>query len=457
MNPVEAVFGPAFAQSSAEDAARTSSLKFVRGRHALGLYDATRNPTGHVLTAWEALHAYGLPILEEAVEYGSAILNHPIGMAPAIDRRCETLGLTPSDAHADDRTIDSLEYTAFILGLDELRAGYRPTDAADDALAVRLKTLQREGASYEPRLRPAAVRAFAHAASVIRTQHRLQGWLGIAGFSDQFEPTDDYGSTISPAYRVGYDLAARARTFLGLNDSPIESMRDLVEKMLGIPVIQTALPATIAGATLAVNSEHGEVRGIVLNTEGDNRNVWVRRATLAHELGHLLFDPVQQLDLVRVDTYQSSRVDPQAPARDRVEQRANAFAIAFLAPVELVRDMVSTPIEACSVREVQSTFGISYTAATHHIQNAHYGNYELPRDRLRASPSNEQVSAENFTTDYFPIPSTPDERVGRFVYAVTECFDEGYISEDSAAKYLNCSKATFVENLDHLRGLYASE
>ena len=38
------------------------------------MYEESRNPTGHVLTAWEAFNAYGVGVLEEAVEYGAAIL-----------------------------------------------------------------------------------------------------------------------------------------------------------------------------------------------------------------------------------------------------------------------------------------------------------------------------------------------------------------------------------------------
>ena len=474
MTTVEAVFGPELAQLSPEEAAHESPLRFVRGRNELGVFDAARNPTGHVLTAWEAYQAYGLGILEEAVEHGSAILVHPSGIEPTIRSRIETLNLQHSavaratglaneiveqaDHPSADNKIGDLERIAFILGLDELQLGYRPTGTADADLAVRLKMLQRLPTGGSPGLSSTAVLTFAHAASVIRTQRRLQRWLGIEGLGEQFEPTDYYGTApLSPAYKVGYELAERARIDLDISDRPIVSMRQLVETKLGIPVIQAKLPQNIAGATLAVNDpEYGEARGIVLNTDGPNSNVWVRRATLAHELGHLLFDPIQQLERVRVDTYQSSQVDPQVSTTDRVEQRANAFAIAFLAPMEAVRDVAPTPIQAESIRKVMSTFGISHTAARYHVRNAHYGQYELPDDDGVATPSDEQKAAEDFTLGYFPIRTTPEIRVGRFVGIVTHCFDNGYISDDSAAKYLNSSKESFHENLENIRGLYGS-
>ena len=472
MSTVEAVFGPEFAHLDEEEAARKSSLRFVRGRSELGVFDATRNPTGHALTAWEAYQAYGLTVLEEAVEYGSAILVHRSGMEPTIDSRMENLGLTSSavanetglhkevveQAHlpSADNQVRDLERIGFVLGLDELQVGYRPIGEADADLAVRLKTLRPPKPSGSRRLGPRAVLSFAHAASVIRTQCRLQRWLGIEGLRQRFEPTDDYGDASVPAYKIGYELAEHARKALNLGDRPIGSMRELVEGTLGIPVIQAKLPESIAGATIAVNDAGSEARGIVLNTVGANQNVWVRRATLAHELGHLLFDPIQRLERVRVDTYQSNEIDPQGLTADYVEQRANAFAISFLAPMDAVRDVAPTPLEGDSIPKIMRTFGISHTAARYHIRNSYFRQIELPHDPVHAAPSDEQRAAENFTIDWFPIGATPEMRRGRFVEVVTSCFDNDYISDDSAARYMNCGKTEFRDNIGTIRGLYSS-
>ena len=472
MSSVEAVFGPEMAHLSEEEAARQSHLRFVRGKIQLGVFDASRNPTGHVLTAWEAYRAYGLNILEEALDYGSAILIHPDGMEPALRRRMDELGLQRSavaretgldaqvveraERQSADNRIGDLERIGFVLGLDERQIGYRPTGQSDAALAVRLRTLHSPQPTGPRPLSQRAVLSFAHAASVIRTQHRLQAWLGLDGSSRQLEPTDYYGTCDTPAFRVGYQLAEQARDTLNLGEEPVDSMRHLVETTLGIPVVQAELPKSIAGATIAVTDpERGETRGIVLNTIGANKNVWVRRATLAHELGHLLFDPIQRLDRIRVDTYQQTNdADPQAAAPDYVEQRANAFAIAFLAPMTAVREMAPDPVQTGSVRNVMSTFGISHTAALYHIRNSHYRTAEVPEDRLFAEPSDEQKAAEDFTLDYFPIPDTPSLRRGRFAGIVTSCFEKSCLTADSAAKYLNCSERVFKKNVDTIRGLY---
>ena len=97
-----------------------------------------------------------------------------------------------------------------------------------------------------------------------------------------------------------------------------------------------------------------------------------------NELGHLLFDPIQRLERVRVDTYQSNELDAQSDSIDCVEQRANAFAIAFLAPMDAVRDMIETPISIDSLESVMSKFGISHTASMHHVCNSLYRQFPLP-------------------------------------------------------------------------------
>ena len=471
MTKFESVFGPESTHLSEEDTVLESPLRFVRSGSELGVFEACRNPTGHVLTAWEAYRAYGLSTLEEALEYGSAILLHSTAIESTLQSRARELSLKHTTIareaglksevvqRAESRTsgnrIGDLERIGFILGLDELRLGYLPPGAEDAELAVRLKTLRPTQSIGARPLSAGAVLTFAHAASVIRTQRRLQNWLGLEVYDTKFVPNDDYGSPVCPAYQIGYALARDARTSLGLDDSPVESMRNLVEVELGIPVIQAKLPGHIAGATIAIgNPEYGEARGIVLNTVGPNENVWVRRATLAHELGHLLFDPIQRLERVRVDTYQSNEVDPQISVTDYVEQRVNAFAIAFLAPMEAVRNMTPTPIKSESIKSVMSEFGISHTAARYHVFNAHYRQDELPSHKPFADPSDEQKAAEDFTLDYFPIKRTPNVRRGRFAGIVCECFDKGYLSDDSAAQYMNCDKRELVNSLEDIRTLY---
>jgi len=227
-------------------------------------------------------------------------------------------------------------------------------------------------------------------------------------------------------------------------------MRELVEDRLCIPVIQAELPqGAIAGATIAVADRDRTLRGIVLNLKGDNKNPLVRRATIAHEIAHLLFDPDEYLDTVRVDTYQGLSFVPQKSSNPmdsedyRIEQRANSFAISFLAPIEEVRNLASYPLSSEDVSSVVSKFGISVTAASFHVANANYQHGDYPQD-VAPDSGEDWKGLENFAVDYFPIPSTPVTRRGRFARLVVEAYDKGLISVESAAEYLCCTTDEFA-------------
>ena len=445
---------------------------FVRGEGELAVYRERWQQTGHVLTRWEAIQAYGEATINEALEYGSAILKETkTSTKDALASRRENLGLTTLHVARAARVsqsaveqaestpavvdIDQLERIAFVLGLDERFVAFRSDCGGDADLGLRLKTLQLATVGNTPSISPAVAVLLAETASVIRTQHRLQDWLNIRSELDRFQKSNDYGSYQNPAWRVGYSLARDARAKLGLDNQPITSMRELVEKRLGIPVIQASMNPQIAGATVTNTDAQGnEVRGVLLNISGDNDNVWVRRATLAHELGHLLYDPEQELKKVRVDSYSASQSDPQTLQSDYVEQRANAFAIAFLAPVEAVAEMTAPPIKQEDVDNVMSTFGISHTAARYHIGNCHYRQYDVPEGSSLAIPSDEQRAAENFSVDYFPLEETADQRRGKFSGLVAATFEEALISEDTAAEYLQCERHLVSHHSQTLRDLF---
>ena len=224
----------------------------------------------------------------------------------------------------------------------------------------------------------------------------------------EFEPSHDYGHG-EPAWRAGYVLAERTRERLGLGLEPIESMRDLVEHRLGIPIIQVALPTRIAGATV---SSHGQ-RGIVLNTAGANSNVWIRRTTMAHELAHILFDPEEQLSNVRVDSYdETARAEHGAG----VPRQCRAAR-------ERLRGSVPGPARGCQEDRSEPCPSERDEHRAGDVELRHRsGRSTLPcRQRLvgtgrasartgtfAAEPTDEQVSAENFTLDYFHPQSAPE-------------------------------------------------
>ena len=242
-----------------------------------------------------------------------------------------------------------------------------------------------------------------------------------------------------------------------MEDNPVSSLREFVEHILGIPVVQAELPILIAGATIATpDSDNKTRRGIVLNTTGNNQNPLVRRATLAHEVGHLLFDPAQKLEDVRVDSYAGLEVNPaQTGPVDYVEQRANAFAISFLAPVEAVRDLLDPPFSESAVAAIVSKFGISITAARFHIENAYFKNYPVPRQDTLSIDQDEWRGGENSRIDYFPISETPILRRGRFSRLVVDAWNDNLLSVSTAANYLNCSNETLQAQAETIRSMYS--
>ena len=468
------IFGPTTARD-VETAARHSPRTFVRSNYEIGPVKEGREPPGHILTAWEAYQSYGLDILEESIEYSGAILLETSG---AIERtfsnRRSDLGLTVESVagaagvsvdvvrQAEERAshvpVKELETVAFALGLDERLLAFNEIGCADRNLAFRLKTLLQPSEVESTPISAGTALKFAEAASVIRVQSMLMDWLGQSSAVASFQPSSDYGSNWNPAWKVGYNLAEQTRAQLESkleSNNPVPSMRDLVEKDLGIPVVQAHLHPSIAGATITTRGFNGlEVRGFVLNTIGENSNVWVRRATLAHELGHILYDPTQELKGLRVDSYTGTLANPQDPNTDYVEQRANAFAIAFLAPLASVRNMTPAPIAAEDVGQVMQTFGISHTAARYHAFNAHYRVDELPEQVELPGPSEDWRIVEDFTLDFFPVNSTPPQRRGRFAGLVTACYQRRMLSSYTAALYLGCSEQEFLENVGAIQGFY---
>ena len=469
---VDRVFGETDS-TTAEMASRLSCVKFIRGRAQLTRARAHHSaPQGHVLTAREAFEAYGLEVLEEATEYGSAVLlSEPNAAGNSIRRQRESLGLeidqiaNYADIGSTDMqsieessgrgrvTVRELELVAFMLGLDEAQIAYQGVPA-DTAIAARLKSM---GSSSENmKMSPASVLTFTEAASVIRMQHRLMESLGLSSSQRaNFNPDGYYGNSGTPAWKVGQELSNDARMILGIGNQPIGSMRELVEDVLCIPVVRAEIPQTvIAGATISVADGDKTYRGMVLNLNGDHRNPLVTRATMAHEMAHLLYDPDEYLNEVTVDTYDGLARDPTsaldlANENQYVEQRANSFAINFLAPVEKVRDISMPPFSRQDVSRVVSKYGISVTAASYHVVNASYQRVNAPRD-VPYDNGDAWRGAEDFTADYFPIQSTRYTRRGRFARLVVRAWKTGAISTETAAQHLCCSVSEFESQADKI-------
>ncbi|WP_174301800.1 ImmA/IrrE family metallo-endopeptidase [Caulobacter sp. S45] len=454
------VFGDGARGQPIETQALRSKREFVRGQTMLA--EASPEAEGRRLSAYEALKTFGFPILQKAIDNGqAAIVPDRTEPAATLRRQREQLGfsverfarivgrktieISLAETPGKISPVRLLETLAPRLAIDERYLGFDAARSTDENLRVRFRTLSRaDDASLK--LSPTAVSQLAEAAWVIARQRSLASETvdPAHNIKTAFAPDPDYQY---PVHAAGFRLAklTRERLGLGLTDS-ILNLRRLIEDTLHIPLIETELGQMLAGATIA----NGPHRGIVVNTEGRNGNVWIRRMTLAHELGHLLWDPVQKLESLMVDRYDDIEGVAKRP-RDPVEMRANAFAVAFLAPpLEVDRIVRDTRDVWNAIVQISERFGISPTASRAHVGNVCQLHVPSASGRVLPGPSDEWKGREDYTNDYFPLGSTPTSRRGRFTWTVIRAMDEGRISTDTAATLLNTKPDVLLEQKTHL-------
>ena len=457
------IFGPDVAGPNWADAVKGCEWRFVRSGSQLALYEESRKSTGHVMTAWEAWTAYGQEVIDEAIEYGSAVLieakdatesclfhrREELGISRQVLAR--SVGVREHDV-LDAETVSSrvpirtLQRLAFGLGLDERLLSFRSDCGADSGLPAKLKILQNYGSAFSFQISQADAAGLAEATSVSRVHSRLKSWLGSSDPSDEIAPSENFGNEFGPeARQVGYTLAEGLRERLELGDLPIRSMRDLLKERLGVTVVWTELSSAISGATFSsADHEGNQFRGVVLNSGGKNEDAWTRRVTLARELGHALFDPDSRIRnmLVHGHLPEGSSEDGQD---NPVDQRADAFALAFLAPQEEVKRIAPLPLNQYHVGRVMQHFGMCESAARKRILSCYSGDVDVPFASSYIAPTGELQQLESLSTGSSAPCSDRISRQGWFADTIRECHGQGLISEDSAALYLDCTPGELME------------
>lgn len=165
-------------------------------------------------------------------------------------------------------------------------------------------------------------------------------------------------SNLEP-FEQGYALARWLRTELQLGQARVNP--DEVLEFYSVPVVEVKLKTTLIDACGLWGDRHGTA--VLLNMEGrHNQTVGGRRASLAHELAHLLVDRAGALPYAEV---LGGNVFPP------VEARAGAFAAEFLLPMEhagAVMSVASDPRAA--VRGLQTRFGVSQEVVAWQARNS---------------------------------------------------------------------------------------
>lgn len=451
---LDAIFGSGSSGATPEDRALTSTKMFVRSQ--MQLAPATPRAKGRVLNAREALYAFGPDAMERVAFDGSALIVAEAGEpSRTIAARRAFLGLSPqiltqraavSEAEVTTAetpgaitSVHSLSRIAEILSLDEQFLSPEPGARGDAKLGLRFRDLGGATKNDEQ-----MVATLSEAAWVIRRQVELHRMLGVdtpltAKFSGR---SSDYRYKTSDR---GYLLAARTRMLLGIDDNaPIESVRGLAERMIGVPVLEAELGRKVAGATIS----NGGARGIVLSNALDARSRSLfRRLTIAHELGHLLWDPDDHLLPVQVDGV--DEIGNGADEGRLEEMRANAFAVALLAPAMAVRRMnaaAASPSHA--LLSIVRTFGISAQAARFHLANTCHirlDAIELPTRTVAANEDWHVMENSRAGTSAIGFSGVPKLRAGRFAELVLTAARRGLISTDTGASWLRCDKSAFEQ------------
>ncbi|MCX7361682.1 MAG: XRE family transcriptional regulator [Alphaproteobacteria bacterium] len=464
---LDLVFGPDSIGITAENRAKTSSRMFVQSQDELAVDSS--EATGRHLSAWEAFNAFGFEKLLEAITHSSAILVTDFRRpASVLQSQREQLGLsvidlarelrlTPKDIRNAENSkirtpIRQLERIARALGLNEFKLNNTTVESGDHQLAIRLRTLID---SKHPEFAAKTVMMLDEAAWVTARQAELQSWLfgeNSPHLIKNFETDSRYGDSLHPAWWYGYRLAEATRKRIGLSsDQPIYSLKTLVEELLGVPLIQARLPKKIAGATIS----NGKSRGIIVNIEGENSNVWARRVTVAHELGHLLWDPDQNLSKLRVDLYRDIE-QHSSNLHDHVEARANAFAVELLLPQKVAASRYRNSNDLnTTMREIMVEYGISFTSARFQVWNSL--ERKIPLTDIfttNTHPTDDWIGRESYSLDLFKPESVPETRRGYFAGLVAAAQQQGLISIDSAASYLGCTIGEYTRSVSVIRGLY---
>ena len=455
---LEAVFGSKSSGSTPLERARRSSETFVRSQHQLSRWQ--EGALGRVLSAFEALEQFGwetlrdladrpaTPLIRRGAQPNRALLDQIDALGIDEKKLFEVAKFSQSEVAAlkagRQVAFRKIERLAQSLALEPTKVGLEPSAGADEELGVRLRSMRNEAT----KLSPTTVMALTEAAWVIRTQNELSSRLGEVGLGNRFKAETDYGSFTTPPYRVGFRLAELTRQELGIGPKePIPSMTQLLEDQLGIPVIYVDLPGAFAGATLS----NGDARGIVVNGSGNNAHVWVRRMTMAHELGHYLWDPAARLNRLIVDR----RVDIEAnfTRADPVEQRANAFAVEFLAPRDAVADLfVKSADQRSAVEKIMETFGIGRAASIYHLSNRLHGLAIKP-GQITVEDDAALMGREELSVALFDPLEVPTTRRGRFAILVARAVRARLISTDTGGALLGCSPDNTARALAWIDGL----
>lgn len=233
--------------------------------------------------------------------------------------------------------------------------------AARSPAALLFRSAAEHGTDLREELRASDLRLLGKFLARVADVHELERLLERPAPAPLHIEAPDHDA---PAWEQGRICAERVRMKLGLGDEAVPSMVALLEDRLRWAlffVTPDELSIAVQGASTAKPQP-----GVLINLIGGRETWWRTRASLAHEMCHLLFDAQIQPYLLSPDGSLEVRGHWEIVEHFRaLEQRANAFAAYFLVPSASLRETVTgiAPESDEAIERVCVTFGVSKTMA----------------------------------------------------------------------------------------------
>ncbi len=233
----------------------------------------------------------------------------------------------------------------------------------------------------------------------------------------------------SKAIHPGDQRARDVRALLNLGADPIPSVKRVVES-LGIFIVwvtEDQVARLVEGACIRTPRP-----AILVNIIEEGRHPWRARMTLAHELGHLLFDLTSPTRHVLVSPAGDGMLPPWLR---ELEQNARAFAACFLVPSEGIAEVVGNldPTSELAIHAVGKHFGVGRTVVINRLQHV-YGFTNEQRSVMEYGRRQLHHYEGDFSAD--AAPRETGLRGDPFQSLVGEALELGKITPDRARALL---------------------
>ena len=214
---------------------------------------------------------------------------------------------------------------------------------------------------------------------------------------------------------------------------PLGDLLEIIEQATGIDVAVLDVGTDEHGLTM-----RDPATGTVFIGVARTRNPMRQRSTLAHELGHVLFE-----DWVDSDTGDWSNRSP-------AEIRADAFARHLLVPVEGLREFIGawSPVGLSTLSAVVQRFLVSPQIATITLRQAEYIDEATKRQWMTLSAR--QLAARfGWTDQYHVLQASSDRRRApqRLLARAITGYTEGVLPAQAIATLRGISLEALVEEL----------